>query len=658
MKKKLLSILLAAAMTLSLVACGGQEATETPAETPAEEAPAEEAPAEESAEAPAESRPNRLIYGSTTEISGDLGNEWWTNNATDMQIRKLIDDYHVVRFDQDGAMIVNSAVVDGDIQTTENEDGSKTFTVKIKEDLKYNTGDPITAADFVAYALVMFSPATLEAGGGVVADYVVGSAEYQSGESYLISGLRLLDDYTYAITIVPEYLPYFFEQYYANLMPLYLPMYAPNATLVVKDDGEGVYLDGGELNAEDINASRFIYEGRVSAGPYQLVNIDTGTLQAELTINPNYAGNFEGQKPSIETLIIVKAESATAVDSLKTGAIDILDTLTDGNLEINPALDLVDAGGYSYVDFERNGYGKIQFACDFGPTQFPAVRQAVALLLDRNEFANQFCAGYGSVVDGPYGLCMWMYKDSQEFFADNMDSYSYDPAKAIELLEADGWVLNEDGTEYSGTGTRYKEVTAEEAGTYALNVTLADGRILMPLHIMWSSSEDNPVSELLVVMLANGQQTADAGMVIEQTVMSFTDLLNYMYRDASVDAKYGVPTYGMFNLATGFTQMYNMAYEMSMDEAYWGTYNNNFIADEKLAELAWDMVYGVEAGDEATYLDMWQQFMDRWNELLPDVPLYSNIYYTVHADWLEGYDQSSYWEFRDAVLYASIANAE
>ena len=218
--------------------------------------------------------------------------------------------------------------------------------------------------------------------------------------------------------------------------------------------------------------------------------------------------------------------------------------------------------------------------------------------------------------------------------------------------------LNADGTPYSGTGLRYKEVTAEEAGDYALNVTLDDGRILMPLHIMWASSEDNPVSELLAVMLANGEQTAAAGMEIEMTVMSFTDLLNYIYRDATVDERYGVPTYGMFNLATGFTQMYDQAFYYSEDPAYMGTYNNNFILDDELAQLAWDMVYGVEAGDDAAYLDTWQKFMDRWNELLPDVPLYSNIYYTVFPDWLQGYDQSSYWDFSQAVLYASIENAE
>jgi len=653
--KKFLSFVLALTMVLALVACGGNTSSNNTATNNTQTN--NQTQTDNNTTTEPETRPNRLIYGSTTEVGGDMGNAWWTNGATDNMIRKMIDDYDVITFDQDGAMLMNPTVCGG-IDVVENEDGTKTFTVKINEGLVYNNGEPITAADYVAYALVAYAPATLEAGAGVVANSVVGAPEYQAGETNKISGLRLIDEYTYAITISADYLPYFFETSYASLAPLYLPTYAPNATLTVKDDGDGAYLDGGELNAEDINNSRYIYEGRVSAGPYQLVSLDVSTLQATLEINPNYAGNFEGQKPSIQTIVVVKTETATAIDSLKTGAVDLLDTLTDGATEINPALDLVDEGGYTYIDFERNGYGKLQFACDVGPTQFTAVRQAIALMLDRNEFANQFCQGYGSVVDGPYGLCMWMYKDSEEFFAENIDSYSYNPEKAVELLVADGWTLNADGTEYSGTGTRYKKVTAEEAGDYALNVTLADGTILMPLHILWSSSEANPVSELLAVMLANGPQVAEAGMIIEQNVMSFTDLLNYMYRDGSVDPKYGVPTYGMFNLATGFTQLYDQSYYFSMDPAYFGTYNNNFIKDETLANLAWDMVYGVEAGDNETYLDMWQQFMDRWNELLPDVPLYSNVYYTVHADWLEGYEQSSYWEFAQAVLYASIANAE
>ena len=223
----------------------------------------------------------------------------------------------------------------------------------------------------MAYDLVAFSPAALEAGAKVTTDIVVGAADYQSGATNYISGLRLVDEYTYSITISSDYVPYYYDLSYASLSPLYLPQYA-SAELTVKDDGEGVYLDGGSLVASELDASRWIYEGRVSAGPYQMVSYDAGASEAVVEINPNYAGNFEGQKPSIEQIVMVKAVQETEFDALKTGSIDVLNQLTDGN-EINTALDLVEEGGYGVSAFERNGYGQITFQCDFGPTQFEAV---------------------------------------------------------------------------------------------------------------------------------------------------------------------------------------------------------------------------------------------------------------------------------------------
>ena len=407
-----------------------------------------------------------------------------------------------------------------------------------------------------------------------------------------------------------------------------------------------------------VQAERFNSVERVSAGPYNLVSFDKSALQATLEINENYAGNFEGQKPSIETLIILKAEEATWADALKTGEFNFYDTMTDGS-EINAAMDMIDEGyAFDFDSFDRPGYGKIQFQCDFGPTQFAAVRQAVALLIDRNEFANTFCQGWGSVVHGPYGTALWQYKDSEEWLADNLNTYSYNPEGAIEVLVADGWTLNAEGGEYT-EGIRYKEVTAEEAGDYKHNVTLADGRILMPLIIEWSSSEGNAVSDQLVVMLANGDQVASAGMQINQSVMTFTELLNYMYRDDSQGEQYRVPTYGMYNLATNFSPAYDRSYSWTSDpDMVKAGYNTNFLFDDQLDQLSMDMVYTVEAGDSEAYLDLWQQYIARWNELLPEVPLYSNIYITLYPTFLEGYDQDSFWEFQQAILYASIPAAE
>lgn len=664
--KKLFALLLVVVMVAAMFAgCANNAETVTPEvttpedNTPADATPAEDnTPAEDTTPAPVETRENKVIYGSTTEISGDLGNAWWTNNATDKMIRDLINDYDTVIFDQFGQMVMNATTA-ASIDQTANDDGSITFTVKINEGLTYNNGEPITAADYAAYALVYYAPATKEAGATVSADSVVGAKAYQAGETKELAGVRLLDPYTYSISITPDYANYYYALSYASLAPLYLPLYGGEG-LTVKDDGNGAYLDGGELTADGVNASRYVYEGRVVAGPYMIKSLDTGALTATLEINPNYNGNFEGVKPSIQTIVIVKAEDDTMMDAFKTGEINFLSQLSEGD-KINAALDMVDTGDYSYCHYTRNGYGKLMFQCDFGPTQFAAVRQAIAYLLDREEFCTTFTGGYGSVVNGPYSTAQWMYQESEEVFNEKLNNYAYDPAKAVEVLEADGWTLNADGTEYSGTGVRYKEVTAEEAGDFALNVTLDDGRILMPLHIMWASSEGNSVSDLLATMLTNGKQTADAGMQIEQVTMTFSELLNWMYRDTSVGDQYGVKTYGMYNLATGFADVYDYAFNFASDpesEYVKMGYNQNYIFDKELDDDTMDMVYKAAPGDDATFLDYFQKFIIRFNELAVELPLYCNDYHTFFPSWLKNYNESSLWDFQKAIVYASIEGAE
>ena len=88
------------------------------------------------------------------------------------------------------------------------------------------------------------------------------------------------------------------------------------------------------------------------------------------------------------------------MDELATGSVDLLTGISNG-AEIQAGLDLVEQGGFSYSSYPRAGYGKLQFVCDHGPTQFPEVRQAIAYLLDRNDFAKSFTGGFGSVVHGP-----------------------------------------------------------------------------------------------------------------------------------------------------------------------------------------------------------------------------------------------------------------
>ena len=160
--------------------------------------------------------------------------------------------------------------------------------------------------------------------------------------------------------------------------------------------------------------------------PYNLTKFDAATGQATLDINPNYAGNFEGQKPSIQTVVITKTEASTWADALKTGEINVYEGIADGN-EVNTLMDMIDAGAeLTYVQYDRAGYGKLQFFCDVTPTQFVEVRQAIAMLLDRASFTDTFCAGWGSVVNGPYSSAMWQYQESKDVLADNLNSYAFD----------------------------------------------------------------------------------------------------------------------------------------------------------------------------------------------------------------------------------------
>lgn len=674
--KKLLALLLAAVMVLSLAACGGTNTDPTPAPTDGATEPTE-APTETPTDTPTTpvNRENKLIYGSNTDLAGDFTNGVFSNGATDMMVTQLIDDYSTIAMQRDGSYVDNP-VVTKEWKSEMNEDGTQTFTITINEGLVYNNGDPITAKDYVFRTLFL---ATGAAGalGSRSAGYtqVVGGPEFRSGDTDVLSGVHLVDEYTFTVTYAADYVPYYYENTLASFSPWNMLYWLGDESYDIVDDGEGCYFTkGGEkvqLSADEvgdsITAARTAAKGEmVSAGPYTLVKFDSSAKQATLEINPNYAGNFEGQKPSIQTLVVVKAETTTWTDALKTGGFDLYDSISDGS-EVNTVLDMIQDGmALKTCEFPRAGYGKIQFVCDITPTQFVEVRQAIAHLLDRTAFVDTFCAGWGSVVNGPFGTDLWQYKESKELFAEELDTYAFDVDAANKLLEEGGWTMNEKGEAWTGEGLRYKEVTAEQAEYMDECVNLSDGRILMPLMIKWCSSENNPVSELLASMLANSDDVKAAGMQIVKDTVAFDVLLNYLYRQDITGAgatEFSTPHYSMFNLATGFTSAaYDYSYEWTDDPNYtMNGYNQNHLYDMGeggLDDLTMKMVYGVSSDDHDTYLDLWQKYIIRWNELLPDLPLYSNTYVTAYPTWLEGYEQSSFWSFQNAILYASIPSAQ
>lgn len=708
--KKFLALLLALAMIASLAACGSN--TDAPATTTAAtEAPTTEAPAT------APSVPNRAILGSSTELSGDFrwpGFGGSSAGASDQDINRLTAGYSTMETNQGGAYVWNETVVKSHNET-ENEDGTYTVTIELNEGLTFSDGSPVTAANYVAGILAFSTQVSVGAGhSGKSGQYFVGYNDFYAytGEegtgSKVFTGVRMLSDYSFSLTVSSDFYPYYFAYAYSAVSPDYLGLVLGEG-VEVKDDGEGCYLsdsfyekNGDEyVKAAEIAANRYDVSKYPFSGPYVISNWDAATKECTMTINPEFKGNFEGQTPSIETIVYVKIIEETQLDQLKTGGVDVLSGITGGD-STKAALEVVDGENFAEVHYQRAGYGKIQFECDFGPTMFPEVRQAIAYLLNRTEFCQAFTGGYGVVVDGPYSPDFDMWRAVEDDI--ELIDYTFSPDNAKKVLEEGGWIYNSKGEPFvEGAGgvdsVRYKKLTEEEANALDIygndagnktfksvantdNITYEtveiNGEYYMPLAINWFGSTPNPVTDLLSTTLANSSDLASVGMVIRATAGDFTTLLGNIYRDPSMGYA-GTPIYGMLNLATGWNNaVYDYSFNWSSDPS-WGDYSSNKVKDPYDAAFPYDraaekltyeeamaasdgklgmdylsmaMVYNATTEDE--YNQWWMAYIERWNQLLPDIPLYSNYYYDVYNANIENFVTSPFFGPANAILYANI----
>ena len=635
--KRIASLLLAGSMTVSLAACGGQSAVTNNAEETSSAATSSEATSEATAEAAATStRPTepsgQLVIGTTTPVENDFYDVNFNVAATNYRMYDLINGYATLTYTKEGQFEFDPTVV-ASHEETDNEDGTKTYTVTINDGLVWSDGTPITAKDYVFAALLENSDemGAIDGYGNTGLNVLVGWDEYSSGESDTFAGVHLVDDMTYSVTIKAEELPNHYDITYASLAPRPMSVIAPGCDVEETENGAQITGDfSTELLQETINNADtgYRYHPNPTCGPYTLTSYDTASREAVLTVNPNYAGDYRGVKPVIETLVIRTVSNDTMMNELEAGSVDLLFECSGGDT-INAGLDLVEAGTVTDSSFYRNGYGKLEFDCSVFPTDSENVRKAIAYCLDRNEFARQYTGGYGTVVHSYYGLAQWEYEESKDWINENLNTYEPNVDKAIELLEADGWTLGEDGQPYSGTGLRYKEVDGE----------------LKPLVIEWANTDGNPVSTLLATMLPESMEAA--GMKLNATTMDFTTLQNAMLHS-------GDKIYNMYNLATGFALASSPWYYYSKDPVWMqGGYNSNWIADDELDAVTQEMK-SIPFDDREAWLTDWREFIKLWNDRLPDIPLYSDEYYDFFAPKLQNWDATPVWSWTRAVLDASI----
>lgn len=555
---------------------------------------------------------NTVILGSSTELSGAFRDADWGKSSpgsADLDIENLTTGHSTVMTDSEGSYIWNLSALTSEPNAVHNADGSLTYTISLRKGLKFSDGSTIKAQNYIAALLSNSTPVSVAAGGnGRAGMYLVGfeafSAYKGTGDTVYFEGIKLLDDYTFSVTVAPTYANYYYAMSYASFSPTPLGLSLGDGAIIVngnsscglnaayyataQQDGRTVYQTAARITENLKWNSPFPY-----SGPYTVSNYNASSLVATLTRNPYYTGDDARGIPSIDTITYVKAVTETQMDQFTTGQIDVVAGIT-GATETLAALAVVrsDPNKYAETHYDRAGYGKLGFRADFGPTSFVEVRQAIMYTINRPEFAQTFTGGYGSVVHGPYYTGYGAYRAVKDEI--NLNRYAYSIDSAIEVLEEGGWIYNADGSAYDAQkgGIRYKRLEgyarsldnllfATTDGAYRTQKA-ADGHYYMPLAINYYGTQPNPVTDQLLTAWARNPVATEAiGMYI---VYTSTDFNTGLYAELHRLTEYGyngTPKLNAINFATGFTSAaYDYALSWTIDPALYNNYSQNYLRDE------------------------------------------------------------------------------
>lgn len=568
----------------------------------------------------ATSTDGKVILGSVTDLSGAFRNSSWGKSSpgsSDLDIQNLTTGYSTVQTNESGSYIWNMQALAEEPTKTINEDGTLTYTIKVKNDMKFSDGSAITAKNYIALVLANSTPVGVAAGGtGISGNTLVGYDAFaaydgtndgQDGASKYFKGVQLLDDYTFAITLTEDYAGYYYSMANAGFSPDPLALYlGKNGDIIVNEnkecalndafyakttkDGVDVYSTAAEIVANLEWNSDLPW-----SGPYTVSNFDASTLTATLKLNTVYPGDDARGKASIETITYVKIVSETQLDQFKAGQVDVLAGITGGD-DTKAALKVVQDNPEKYKEthYDRAGYGKLGFRCDFGPTAFVEVRRAIIYTIDRTEFAQTFTGGYGSVVHGPYYTGFSAYKAYEDELSELLETYEYSVDAAIAELVAGGWIYNEKGEAFDASkdAIRYKKLEGYEKSNDNLNFQTIDGKYktikigddyYMPLAINWYGTQPNSVTDQLITAWQTKENaTTKLGMYITYTSSEFNPALyGELYRMEGYGYN-GVPKLNAVNFATGFTSAaYDYAFNWSINQDYFAAgYNFTFLMDE------------------------------------------------------------------------------
>ena len=261
--KRLLALILAAVMVFALAACGQQAApvaTEAPAAP--EATAAEEAPAPAPAEEPKADTP--LVVG--YDPFNSKFSPFFSETAYDQDVWSMTQ-ISLLGNDRAGAMIqkgIEGETIEfngtpytyygpADLEITENDDGTVYYDFKIRDDLVFSDGEPVTIDDVIFSMYVLCDP-TYDGNSTLFSLPIEGVKEYRSGIDTLLSLIfnagRENTDFTY---FTEEQQNAFWEAYDAATVAL--------AQEIVDYCVEAGYNEEGDISGAAANWGFTVAEG-------------------------------------------------------------------------------------------------------------------------------------------------------------------------------------------------------------------------------------------------------------------------------------------------------------------------------------------------------------------------------------------------------------
>ena len=715
---------MALGLATTLVACGGDTAKDAEekkddkaAEAPADnkEAPAEgeETAADDKAELESfdkQTSDDTLVVGAVQEFNGDFL-QGWTNNSMDVKARRYMgiegnNGYGTVVQDESGQWINNMTVLKEEPQIVKNEDGSETTTYKIKEDLKWSDGTPITADDYLFGSLLHTYPSyQLVTGSTSIGDDpLMGYEAYKNGDKDTFDGLKKIDDYTFSITVDASFLPYYEEAALRGFGPY--PIHAVSENLAVAPEGNKIVAKDGYKPTEE-DKKKYIE------------NIDNQIAKNKEDFDENNPAPKDDakdeEKAAYEEAKKAHDEDIAKLESRKTGDIDPTSMLIEDAMQreyneyrIKPT---VTAGPYKFDGFENNMVKlsiNENYAGNFKGEK-PSIPHVILQYVNKNiaidllingdidiweaegegPLIDQMRAaadegkigGYNTFERNGYGNVTFLtdrgatkYKEVRQAIAHLMDRNSF-----VQSF-AGGYGVVTNGM-YGTSQWMYKERGADleaspEFNKYTLNLDEAN-KLLDKTPYKFEKDGKTPwdkkkadeayaknadgfdyyrydengkklqvnqygSDESPITTLISNQVPANA----KQVGMEYNVTAGSF---ATLLDLYYYPKddaeYTAFNMGLGFESPYDPWYQYSSK----GPDNHTKTNDPKADEIT-EKLRRTDPKDKEGYLDAWEEFQKWYNDYLPEIPLYSNQYHTGYSKRVKGFDVNTpVWESHDQI---------